>query len=394
MILSINYLNKMISISLFLKIKKEAKRKSKNIHSRYLSFLIILIFIVFLNLSNLEGMPLKEEKFFIAVFPFENLSGTFAPLKDFRALYIRKLKERRFQILSEDILERFMAKNRIRYTGGIDKETARALKNETNVEAVLITSLEHYNDTNPPKLALTSRLVSTGDNSEILWIDGFGLAGDDSPGILSLGLIEDPNELLSKAIESLTKSLENYFLKETGKEIIKGVSKKFQPKTYFRSNIFDSGNKYRVAVIPFFNRSERKNAGEIMVLQFIKNLKNAGKFDVIEPGIVRNKFLTLRIIMEEGISLSHADLLFTELDVDLILSGKVMDYQDYQGTYGKPKVDFSLQIIERRSRKVVWSSNSNNEGDEGVFLFDFGKINTAHKLASNMVKAVTNLIIK
>jgi TolB-like protein len=151
--------------------------------------------------------------------------------------------------------------------------------------------------------------------------------------------------------------------------------------------------KYRVAIAPFFNRSERKYAGEIMVLHFIRQLKRFDNFEVIEPAMVRQELLNSRIIMQDGISLADADALFAGLDADLLVSGRVMDYQDYQGALGKPKVDFSSMVIERKSREVVWSSDSHNEGDDGVFLFDRGRVNTAHAMASQMVQRVGKMMV-
>jgi hypothetical protein len=65
-----------------------------------------------------------------------------------------------------------------------------------------------------------------------------------------------------------------------------------------------------------------------------------------------------------------------------------LDYQDYRGAFGAPKVDFSVLLIERKSRKVVYSSFSHNEGDDGVFFFDWGRVNTAHAMASQMARAI------
>ena len=362
----------------------------------------ILLFVVFLFLSgcarpkeNLRtDASTQELKFSIAVFPVENLSGTNAPIKNIRELLIDQLKKGGFHILEEEALEMFMARNRVRYTGGIDKEMAQALRKETRTDGVLITCLELYSEVNPPKIALISRLVSTDENPVILWIDGIGLAGDDSPGILGIGLIEDPKDLLRKAVEGLTRSLEDFLYKKMVKEDVKNAKKRFQPKTSYRSNLLGLGSKYTLAVIPFFNRSERRNAGEIMLLQFIRNLKRFDQFNVVELGVVRRHLLTLRIIMEEGMSLANADALFAALDVDLILTGKVMDYQDYQGVDGKPKVDFSIQLIEKRNRKVVWGSTSYNEGDEGVFFFDWGRVNTAHAMASQMTQWIGKMILE
>lgn len=341
-----------------------------------------------------ENVQTREGKFLIAVLPFENLSGTRAPLKDIRELFIKKLRAKGFSVLEEETLEKFMTKHRVRYTGGIDEPLAQAFKNDTGTAGVLVMSLELYSGVNPPKIALTARLVSSGDHPVILWIDGFGLAGDDSPGILELGLIEDPKTLLDKGIGRLVESLENYFDKKAETGPIKSVKRKFRPKISYRSDIFDPSQKYTVAVVPFLNFSGRRNAGEILELEFIRNLKIFEQFDVIEPGTVRQQLLTLRMIMPEGISLANADALFATLNADLILAANVNEYLDYQGVFGKPKVDFFVQLIERKSRSVMWSSISHNEGDDGVFFFDCGRVNTAHAMASQMTRWVGEMIME
>ena len=335
-----------------------------------------------------------EEKFQIAVFPVENLSGTPSPSKEMRQSVINRLKTEGFPVLEEEILEKFMARHRIRYTGGIDQGTAKAFKEETGTEAVLITSVELFSDRVPPKIALTSRLVSTGDNPAILWMDGIGLAGDQSPGILGLGLIDDPRKLQEKAMTSLLDSLVGHLSGKGDGKGIKGVKRKFLPKIAYRSPEISPDKKYTVAVVPFFNESDRKNGGEIAALHFVKELAKFENFDVIEPGVIRQGLLNLRVIMEEGVSLANADIIFGILNVDLILSGKVLDYQDYQGALGTPKVNFSVLLIERKSRLIVWSSESYNEGDDGVFLFDWGKVNTAYTMASQMVRSIGKMIVK
>jgi len=361
------------------------------------AFLLAGLFF-FSGLANAKEMSKESSlssqgKFSIAIFPVENLSGTMAPLKEIRQVFIERLREQRLHILEEEALEKFMAKHRIRHVGGIDKEIAKAFKEEAGVEGVLITSLELYSETNPPKVALTSRLVSTGDRPSILWIDGIGLAGDDSPGFLGLGLIEDPKALSEKAMKSVTDSLTRYLSTKANEGNDRGLKRKFQPKIAYRSPELGAGRKYAVAVLPFFNRSERKYASEIVVLHFIRQLKRFNQFDVIEPGILRQELLGLRVIMEDGVSLANANAIFAILDADLILSGKVIDYQDYQGVWGKPKVDFSTVLIERKSREVVWGSNSYNEGDEGVFFFDRGRVNTAYRMASQMTHWIGKRIL-
>jgi len=340
------------------------------------------------TISGIDDHPTAaEEKLLTAVLPLTNRSVTPAPLEDIRQLLINSFEKQGLSILDSKTLESFIVKHRLRYVGGIDETTARDLRFETGADAVLITSLELYSDIFPPKIALNCRLVSTGDNPEILWMDGVSLTGDDSVGILQLSLIDDPRELLEKAVGRLSASLGGYL---AGKFLSPGSQRsliKFWPKAFYRSPIFEPEWKYTVAVVPFVNLSERKFAGEIIALDFVRQLVTRDNFAVIEPGITRDALLRARVVMSDGISLVDARHLLKNLHADLILAGTIFDYQNYSGPSGQARVDFSALVIERRSREVVWTCRSHNEGDFGVFLFDWGKINTAQKLAFEMVAA-------
>jgi hypothetical protein len=57
-------------------------------------------------------------------------------------------------------------------------------------------------------------------------------------------------------------------------------------------------------------------------------------------------------------------------------------------------VDFSALALEKQSRETVWTVQSHNEGDHGVFFFNWGKINTAHSLASEMVQSALETLVE
>lgn len=341
------------------------------------------------------SQPMFNESLYdlpIAVLPVENLSGNTAPLKDIRKALVESLRARRFKVLGEDLLEEFMARHRLRYVGGIDGITAKAFREETGAGSVLITSLELYEDSTPPKIALISRLVSTDAFPVILWMDSVGLAGDDAPGFLDLGLIENPVVLRDKALRSLSVSLAESLSEKEGGDSAERKRKKFRPKIVFRSPAFDPEARHTVAVIPFFNESLRKYAGEIMQLHLVREMAKVENIKVIEPGVVRTGLLALRIIMEDGISLAQADIVWDALNADLLLTGKVIDYQDSQGAEGAPIVDFSLQAIERKGREVRWASKSYNKGTDGVYFFDLGRERTASAMASEMARMVSGMM--
>jgi hypothetical protein len=343
--------------------------------------------------ARFNGPPRKEEpagavqNLRIAVLPINNLSGSPAPLKNLRQAVIRGLTERGAVVLADEELEKFMARHRLRYIGGMDGDIGLALKEEMGADAALLSSLEFYNESFPPKISLTLRLVSTGSDQRILWIDGRGLSGNDSPGILGLGIIIDPRLLMEKAVNSLLDSLFG-----AAEEV--SASGRFQPREMYRSSVFNTDLKYRVAVIPFYDLSGRRNAGDIISLQFVRAMALFRNFEVIEPGVVLAKMLRYRTVLDQGLSLAQADILFDSLQADLILCGTVFKYEDAQGALGAPSVEFSVQLMDKKSREVVMSSFSSNAGDDGVFFFDAGKVSTVQALAMQMARRAVGSIVQ
>lgn len=393
----------------------------------------LVLFVFLFGCSNISGKALVAKPTVIknmrlAVYPLTNLSGTKVPLKETRQLVIEKLQTQGVDIVSDEALEKFLARHRIRYMGGLSAKEAEFVKEELETDAVLIVSYELYDDSPPPKIALTARLISAGSRPAILWADSVGLAGDDSPGILGLGLILDPQKLLDKAVQHLADSLTEYWSREervSGDErglALGGVKEaktvfspvvgdlsahaafadsgrsgkklfgSFMPKSYFAPHFLEPHERYSIAVMPFQNRSGMKNAGNIVMYEFIRHLSAVKDFTVIDPGMVRQEMLDERIIMLDSVSLADADLIFNRLDADLVLTGAVTDYYDYNGPQGTCRVGFSVLVIDKKEKKLVFAADSYNTGDERILAFDLGKIRTAPKLASEMIRVIVELL--
>jgi TolB-like protein len=364
--------------------------------------------------SPIVVLPPFSIRDLIAVLPVDNLTGRRAPLREAGRLLRMNLNERGFRLLDDDIVIDFMKRYRIRHTGSVNSQVSRAMKEEAGADAVLVTSLEVFQDVNPPRVALFSRLVSSGETPEIAWMDGVGLSGGASPGLLALGWVDDVGILLERAVRCIADSLVES-LSQTDATVgaaprdelnecdpsgdVVAVSpdergkRKHRPRSFFRSPMIDPNKRYSVAIIPFLNLSERRNAGSIMAFHFVDQMIRNEFFTVIEPGLVREQLLKHRIIMEAGPSLANAEILSSpgSLGADLVLSGAVFDYQD---SVGVPKVDFSVKVIEKTERKVVWSSRSHNTGNEGVFFFDLGRVHTAHRLASEMAQGTFDALAR
>lgn len=324
----------------------------------------------------------------IAVLPIINLSGSAVPLREVRTALLAEMARRGMTVLGEEELERFMARHRLRYTGGVDETTAPAFHDEAGAGGVLVTALQQYDTTYPPKIALEARLVSAAEVPNIIWADAVSMAGDDAPGLFGRGLVENLSQLTAIAIGRLVDSLAAEVTGKGKAVAMEKVAGRFRPRVSFRSPDQALGEKSRIAVVPFFNRSQRNYAGEILALHFVRELARRGDVTVLEPGVVRQKFLAFRLIMDEGLSLANAEVLFEVLNVDFIVAGNVMEYDDYEGSAGTPRVAFSAWLFDRKSRRVISASESHNSGDDGMHFFELGKQRTAHLLGANMVRGV------
>ena len=328
----------------------------------------------------------------VAVFPVENLAGKVVPLADIQQLLAGLLVRRGLDVLDDAALDQLMARHRVRYTAGVAQSFAAALASEARVAWIVIPSLESYEPVSPPRASLFVRLVSTGEAPAVRWLDGVGLAGDDHPGILGLGLVQDPGLLLERAVDTLAASLARA-VSEPGGPPAPSPAGKFRPKIVYRSDGLDPERTYTVAVVPFFNRSETPNAGEIVALQMMRSLMAFPQLRVVEPGVVREELLRFRIIMTDGVSLPETETILNAVNADLVLNGEILQYRDRLGPDGTPSVDFGVLFIERTSRRIVYSSYSHNTGTDRVFFFDVGRVNTAHAMTRQMTDQIVRRML-
>ncbi len=327
----------------------------------------------------------------IAVFPVENLSGGSVPADEVKQFLVRTAQSAAIRVLDDAALDAFMTRHRIRYAAGVDDATGRWLKDEAGVDGVLVASFEFSNQTVPPKVALIVRLVTTNGAPVVVWADDAGLAGDDAPGLFGLGLVNDYRRLQERALDHIASSLRAY-LKAGEHAAGPAGAAKFRPKTFYRKLALEEGRTYTIAVAPFFNLSERRTAGQTLALLFMRHLSSLPQFRVVDAGVVRQQLLDARVIMDSGLSLSDTETLAAPVDADFVLSGRVIRYVDYEGPSGLARVEFSTVLIDRKTRKVVWSSQSYNDGRDGIGLFERGMSRTAHGMATQMVRFTVDMI--
>ena len=332
----------------------------------------------------------------LAILPIQNYSATPAPLHDLRQTFAERLRQQGIRLLPDEELEAFMARHRLRHVGGIGREISMAFAEEADVDGVIITYLEEYRKKGPPKLSMMARLITTAGLPMVVWMDGISFAGNETPGLLGLGLEDDIHVLEKRALAQLAFSLAGHFAGQPplGVKQAKQETEEVdtRPTIQYKSPKLRVEKRHTVAIMPFLNESERRFAGELIGLHFLQHMVTSPEeYGVIEPGVVRNELLASRVVIPYGLSVADDSLLFSQLDADLLLSGTVIDYTD-PGGENMPSVYFIVYAIARQGYEMVWSSHSINSGDDGLHLFGLGRIHTAAKLSSQMTGKVVQML--
>ena len=325
----------------------------------------------------------------IAVLPVDNTSGRAVPAARLLAAVEESLRARGLEVVSGEPVERWLAANRMRFTGAVPPAAAASAGATLGVGAILVTSVEEYVATGNPRIAFGMRLVSAEERPRILWSDAVAVAGDDAPGLFALGVIRTMAALQHRALGELTGALREWLAMGTVRTAC-AAEDRFAPSVRYRSDLVD-GSRRTVAVLPFVNETPRRRAGDVLSDTFLRALSATGEFEVAEPGAVREALLGRRVVMEGGVSLDTARVVIDAIDADLVLAGYVRDLAEDAGGGAPPRVEFTALLLDRRSEEIVWEVSSSHTGDESVRWFDLGRVRSANALACRMVASAAEL---
>ncbi len=146
----------------------------------------------------------------IVVLPFVNLSGKALPLDFTRALYDYLVKEERFELIPQDVLEQFLIERRIRQISLMNRATVRELGGRLDVDALIMGSINLLAGGNNPKVDVSAQLVETLGAS-IIWANSISYSGNDFAKLLGIGKIKSLTKLVEIAIEDLLKNMPDVF---------------------------------------------------------------------------------------------------------------------------------------------------------------------------------------
>jgi TolB-like protein len=161
----------------------------------------------------------------------------------------------------------------------------------------------------------------------------------------------------------------------------KGVSASFKPNS-------------RVAVLPFENLSGQEQVAAKVTEYFNTLLADESKFTLVENGNIYEVMRKHRIRSGSLLTSLQIDSLAVSLQIDYLLTGSVLEYEEYDDDYlGKiPQVSFNTRMIDCSSHNTVWAAVSHGSGDKAELLFGIGAVRSADQLAERMVQNVVGTV--
>ncbi|MHB1459038.1 MAG: GNA1162 family protein [Armatimonadota bacterium] len=152
-----------------------------------------------------------------------------------------------------------------------------------------------------------------------------------------------------------------------------------------------TGQRIRVAVLPFDNASQDQDAGRILTNTVVTYLLSTGDYDVVEPGIVYAAITSENVRLNEGITQDICKKLQPKLNADAFIVGMVEDYGEIRiGPDSYPSISFSARLVDARSAEILWAATISKTGAENVKVFDIGRISSLGKLSKLAVKAMAD----
>lgn len=332
---------------------------------RACSLSIIVLFLFLTAAAALAGQPGQggPDDGLIAVFPFESFSEEKGSLAKVIPVLRSRLEKKGYALLDDESLNKFLIKERVRHSGYLSKDLARKMGSELRVKAILLGSVNVFSAQDNPVVGISARLIDSGDG-RIVWANNASATGEDFTSLLGLGRIADIERLVPKVVDRLVSS---FSTDEPRKEVEAA---------------------FRIAVMPFQNRSKARNAGMITTYITIGELFKSSKFIPVEYGDVRKSVVDLRLRQKGELDYKSIDALYGATGVDAVLIGTVEAFSDRMDAAVPPEVAISLRLVDAKQKRILWYDSFQLDGDDNIVVLDFGRLRSVDKVASQVISKI------
>jgi len=144
----------------------------------------------------------------IAVLPFYNISGHKDAGRVVSEAYMTEIfKSGKYDVEEPGNVRHFMVQERVGVVGELEIEKIQILGKRLKVDAVLVGTVEEYEDRSKESVvAISSRLVAT-ETGEVVWMNYRRKKGSDYTKVFDFGAVFSVALLANKVVEEMVDSL-------------------------------------------------------------------------------------------------------------------------------------------------------------------------------------------
>lgn len=172
-------------------------------------YLFIVAAILVFSLYGLSGRILSADDVVktkrIALMPFDTFTVEDMSI-DMTRFISDCLIKNEFEVISQDILENFLAKRRIRRPEFLDKPTIREMGTALKANILMLGSVDLLEAGENPQIAMNAQMINCFDSS-VVWANSISRTGDDFATFLGIGRITSLNKLIGITVEELLSNL-------------------------------------------------------------------------------------------------------------------------------------------------------------------------------------------
>jgi len=318
-------------------------------------------------IQPVSELPIDTSLDRLAILPFDNFSSDDFAVDRVMPSLIQKLEKQGFWVAEEKQIVKFLCSEGVRVTGFVPGELALKAQKELQVKYIMAGAIVNFSATEDPEIGMLARLIDASTGF-IVWADYSSMTGDDFTRLLGMGKVKSIDRLIERAVDQLFAN----FSPASTEQAIEST--------------------YRVAVMPFQNKSEYPYAGKIATYMFIAELFRSTVFTPVEFGDIRKFVVDFRIRNKGDLDYRSMDAALDRLRVGSVLLGSVDDYIFREDPARPPKVVITARLLDAGNKKIRWYNSLRLDGSDEIIAFDWGRIRTVDKVAQKTVsELVENL---
>jgi hypothetical protein len=148
-----------------------------------------------------------------------------------------------------------------------------------------------------------------------------------------------------------------------------------------------AGPSLTFAILPLANYSATRDAADLVAPLLTAELARQPGIRLADQGAVQAALEAEPWLLLDRLPPDLVDRLGAGLHVKGLLVGAVLDY-GYRDASGErvPQVSLALRLLECPGGRVVWSGVHSRDGEDGEWLFGFGRVRSLEQLASRTVQ--------